>query len=113
MCKYELHCAHFLPRVPAGHKCAQLHGHSYWVEIHVSGPIDDKMGWIMDFDTVDAIFQKEVFSRIDHTNLNTFLPNPTCELLAIWIGTKLTPHMPGLKAIHIRETSKVGIVYEL
>ena len=29
--------AHRLPRVPAGHKCARLHGHSFHVEIEVAG----------------------------------------------------------------------------
>ena len=27
--------AHRLPNVPAGHKCARLHGHSFRVEVHV------------------------------------------------------------------------------
>ncbi|MEI6720178.1 MAG: 6-carboxytetrahydropterin synthase, partial [Betaproteobacteria bacterium] len=32
---FTLESAHRLPNVPAGHKCARLHGHSFRVEIHV------------------------------------------------------------------------------
>ncbi|HEY3256645.1 MAG TPA: 6-carboxytetrahydropterin synthase, partial [Polyangiaceae bacterium] len=29
--------AHRLPRVPEGHKCARLHGHSFKIELAVEG----------------------------------------------------------------------------
>ena len=32
--------AHRLPRVPAGHKCFRLHGHSFKVDLAVSGEVD-------------------------------------------------------------------------
>ena len=32
--------AHRLPFVPADHKCARLHGHSFRVEVHVGGEVD-------------------------------------------------------------------------
>ena len=35
--EFTFEAAHRLPQVPAGHKCARLHGHSYRVEIHVRG----------------------------------------------------------------------------
>ena len=31
--EYRFEAAHRLPRVPAGHKCARMHGHSYKVEV--------------------------------------------------------------------------------
>ena len=34
---FTLEAAHRLPNVPAGHKCARLHGHSFGIELHVSG----------------------------------------------------------------------------
>ena len=33
--EFSFEAAHRLPNVPAGHKCARLHGHSFRVEITV------------------------------------------------------------------------------
>ena len=33
--EYRFEAAHHLPRVPTGHKCARLHGHSYRVTLEV------------------------------------------------------------------------------
>ena len=32
---FTIEAAHRLPNVPAGHKCARLHGHSFRIELHV------------------------------------------------------------------------------
>ena len=37
---YRFEAAHFLPKVPAGHKCARMHGHSYRIEIAIEGELD-------------------------------------------------------------------------
>ena len=36
--EYRFEAAHRLPRVPAGHKCARLHGHSFRIELTIAGP---------------------------------------------------------------------------
>ena len=36
---FTFEAAHHLPNVPEGHKCGRLHGHSYRVEVHVSGAV--------------------------------------------------------------------------
>ncbi|HEX7340222.1 MAG TPA: 6-carboxytetrahydropterin synthase, partial [Rhodanobacteraceae bacterium] len=36
--QFTFEAAHRLPHVPEGHKCGRLHGHSFVVEVHVSGP---------------------------------------------------------------------------
>ena len=48
-CEVTFEAAHRLPNVPAGHKCARLHGHSYRAEIRVEGPVGEDTGWVMDF----------------------------------------------------------------
>src|SRR5262245_16944856 len=50
---YRFEAAHFLPRVPEGHKCARMHGHSYVISIAVEGEIDPDRGWLMDFAEID------------------------------------------------------------
>src|SRR5690349_9506173 len=42
---YRFESAHFLPKVPPGHKCARMHGHSYMIEIVIEGEVDPERGW--------------------------------------------------------------------
>ena len=37
---FRFESAHFLPKVPDGHKCKRLHGHSFQIEIIVRGEPD-------------------------------------------------------------------------
>jgi len=109
---FTLESAHRLPNVPAGHKCARLHGHSFRVEIHVSGPVDPQLGWVMDFADVKAAFDP-LFRRLDHSYLNDVpgLENPTSENLARWIWQKLEPTLPQLSAVVVHETCTSGARY--
>lgn len=105
--------AHFLPNVPAGHKCRNLHGHTYRIRLEVSGPIGEKSGWVIDYAEVKHMWDS-VKIRIDHKNLNELpgLSNSTCELVATWIWNYLKPILPGLSLIELRETERCGVVYE-
>src|SRR5512140_2167243 len=50
---YRFEAAHFLPKVPPGHKCARMHGHSYQIEVTIEGELDPERGWVMDFAEID------------------------------------------------------------
>lgn len=109
---FTLESAHRLPNVPAGHKCARVHGHSFRVEIHVSGPVDAHLGWVMDFADVKAAFDP-LHRQLDHHYLNDVpgLENPTSENLARWIWQKLRPALPQLSAVVVHETCTSGARY--
>jgi 6-pyruvoyltetrahydropterin/6-carboxytetrahydropterin synthase len=109
---FTLESAHRLPNVPAGHKCARVHGHSFRVEIHVSGPVDDHLGWVMDFADVKAAFDP-LYRQLDHHYLNDVpgLENPTSENLAKWIWQQLEPALPQLSAVVVHETCTSGARY--
>src|SRR4051812_40594245 len=109
---FTLEAAHRLPNVPAGHKCARLHGHSFRIELHVAGAIDARAGWVMDFADLKTAFQP-VFERLDHHYLNEIagLENPTSEHLARWIWREMKPRVPQLSKIVVHETCTSGCVY--
>jgi 6-pyruvoyltetrahydropterin/6-carboxytetrahydropterin synthase len=109
---FTLESAHRLPNVPAGHKCARVHGHSFRVEIHVSGPVDGQLGWVMDFADVKAAFDP-LYRQLDHHYLNDVpgLENPTSEHLAKWIWQRLQPALPQLVAVVVHETCTSGARY--
>jgi 6-pyruvoyltetrahydropterin/6-carboxytetrahydropterin synthase len=109
---FTLECAHRLPNVPAGHKCARVHGHSFRVEIHVRGPVDGRLGWVMDFADVKAAFEP-LYQQLDHHYLNDVpgLENPTSENLARWIWGRLKPALPLLAVVVVHETCTSGARY--
>ena len=109
---FTFEAAHLLPNVPEGHKCRRLHGHSFRVEVHVSGDVGAETGWVMDFADVKAAFDP-IFARLDHRYLNEIagLENPTSEVLAKWIWRELKPVLPGLSKLVVHETCTAGCVY--
>ena len=110
--EFTFEAAHQLPHVPSGHKCARLHGHSFRVEIHVTGPLDPHAGWIMDFADIHRAFQP-LYEELDHHYLNDIkgLENPTSEHLARLIWDHLRPALPYLTKIVLRETCTSGCTY--
>ena len=109
---FHIEAAHRLIGVPPEHKCARLHGHSFQIEVHVSGEVDPATGWVMDFADVKARFAP-IFERLDHHYLNDIpgLENPTSERLAQWVWGELKPRLPRLSRIVVRETCTAGCVY--
>ena len=47
--EFTFDAAHFLPNVPDGHKCREVHGHTYKLTVFIDGPVDNELGWVMDF----------------------------------------------------------------
>jgi len=109
---FTLESAHRLPNVPTGHKCARVHGHSFRVDLHVAGPVDPRLGWVMDFGVIKQAFAP-LFERLDHHYLNDVpgLENPTSENLARWIWRELKPALPELSRVVVHETCSSGVSY--
>ena len=109
---FQIEAAHRLPHVPAGHKCARIHGHSFRIEIHVSGSVGEHSGWVLDFADLRIAFQP-LFERLDHHYLNEIegLENPTSENLARWIWQRLKGGLPELSKVVVQETCNAGCIY--
>lgn len=81
--------AHVIPHHP---KCGRLHGHTYALHAEVSGDIDPRTGFILDFGTVkDAL--REVADRLDHhvlvqTKSQHFAPRKTGTSVHFEVGLK-------------------------
>lgn len=110
--QFSIEAAHWLPNVPADHKCRRMHGHSFQIQVHVRGPVDPHLGWVMDFAEIKAAFAP-VEDEIDHRCLNDVegLENPTSENLARWLWRRLRPALPLLSKIVVQETCTSGCVF--
>jgi len=111
--EFRFEAAHFLPKVPEGHPCKNIHGHSYRVKLHIKGALNPEIGWIMDFTTIKEIFAP-ILTQLDHALLNNIegLSNPTCEHLAIWIWNQVKPNLSILSKVEVQETASSGCIYE-
>ncbi len=111
---FSFDAAHQLAaNVCEGHKYAGIHGHSFEVELRLTGDPDADTGWVRDFAEIDAAIAP-VRATLDHAYLNQIagLERPTLENLAAWIWQKVKPALPELSQIRVmRGSNREGCVY--
>ncbi|MEN8694597.1 MAG: 6-carboxytetrahydropterin synthase QueD [Akkermansiaceae bacterium] len=102
---FRFEAAHTLPSLPEDHKCRQMHGHSFKVEIHIEGEVDETVGWVYDHKRISQAMNP-LLEMMDHSYLNDIegLESPTIEIMAAWFWRKLENDLPGLAEIVIYET---------
>jgi len=109
--KFSFEAAHSLPHLPVGHKCRNLHGHSYVVEVFCTGPLDDRC-FVVDYAEISSALNPLIHA-LDHQNLNEILHfATTAENIAKWIFDQVADDLPELEAIHIYETAKTCVRVE-
>lgn len=104
--QFTFEAAHWLPHHLG--KCSRMHGHSYRVEVSLSGGLEangPSSGMVMDFDDLETIVEATVIRHLDHTLLNDKITNPTVELTARWIWEHLAERLPTLFQITVWETA--------
>ncbi|PIS20971.1 6-carboxytetrahydropterin synthase QueD [candidate division WWE3 bacterium CG08_land_8_20_14_0_20_43_13] len=77
-------------------KCASLHGHTYKLQITVSGSIKQS-GMVVDFNEIHKIIENTVTCKLDHSYLNDFFKQPTAENMVIWIWNQIANACKGLE----------------
>lgn len=110
--EFAFDSAHYLPEVPEGHKCKNMHGHTYHLRVYVSGTPDPKLGWIMDFKELKDLVNP-LIDKLDHKLMNEVpgLENPTAENITVWFWDRLKPLLPQLSRLELKETPTTGVVY--
>ncbi|PSK95788.1 6-pyruvoyltetrahydropterin/6-carboxytetrahydropterin synthase [Haloactinopolyspora alba] len=61
--RHNFETAHRLP--PLAGKCQNLHGHSWWADITVAGPIDE-VGTVVEFGRLKAELRDWIDTHLDH-----------------------------------------------
>jgi len=109
---FTFEAAHWLPAVPAGHKCGKMHGHTYRIVLALEGEVDTTLGWVIDFADVKAAC-RPVLQQLDHACLNdiTGLENPTAENLAYWLHQQLATDLPLMTEVTVFETASSSATY--
>lgn len=102
--------AHSLPDYVG--PCSNLHGHTYKVELGVSGPIDKKSGMILDMKILKTFLDINVVAKFDHSNLNEWssLESPsTAENIAIYILALARTHFDLPVKVRVYETATAWV----
>ncbi len=110
--RLKFEAAHHLPLAPDGHRCRNIHGHSYSVEIGVAGEIDPSRGWFLDYGDIARAFEP-IRLMLDHKHINDVpgLESGTAEALSVFIFEKLKGLVPGLFEVTVRETDTSSCTY--
>lgn len=106
---YRFDASHRLERVPSGHPCGNLHGHTYRVRVECAGSLQGN-GMVVDYAEMDRHILP-LIDQLDHSHLNDEVDfETTAENLARWIFVKLQNVMP-IHAVEVCETEDSGARY--
>jgi 6-pyruvoyltetrahydropterin/6-carboxytetrahydropterin synthase len=64
-------------------KCKNMHGHSYRIQVSISGIHDKRKGILVDFGDI-----KQLIDKFDHAHLNKFFKFPSAENMARYFALK-------------------------
>lgn len=103
--KYHFSSAHFLTGVPEEHPCANMHGHNYVIEVQISGDVDEKTGFVVDYHDMDKVV-KPIVDELDHTLLNDRIGNPTAERISNYILSRVRTSGLRVTSVTTWETEK-------
>ena len=94
--------------------CADVHGHTYKVQVKVGVGKLDKLGMAVDFRSIKSHLD-ELLSRLDHKNLNA-IPffeehNATAEYVAKYFFDRMREKIPEVVAVTVWEGPNYSVTY--
>ncbi len=100
-----------LGNAPEGDVRRRIHGHTYTLRLHINAPLDDVMGWTIDFGDVKELFSP-IFKRLDHQPLHQLerLTQPDAANLARWIWDETRAVLPRVDRIDLYERRGCGVI---
>jgi 6-pyruvoyltetrahydropterin/6-carboxytetrahydropterin synthase len=100
-----------LRSAPEGDRRRRIHGHTYTLRLHLNAPLDEVMGWTVDFGDVKDLFDP-IFKRLDHYPLYEIpgLIDADTTRLIYWIKDQAASLLPQLDRIDLYETRGCGAI---
>lgn len=88
--RFHFDAAHFLPFHRG--KCANLHGHRWFLDLELEGPLNPE-GMVIDFGLLSPYIES-ILSKLDHNELNKEVANPTAENICFYLSEKISTQWP-------------------
>ena len=88
--------------------CENNHGHSYYLQVFIEGPINRDTGLCIDYKNLKEIVEKYIIEIFDHKTSNDFMDcNPTVENMLFFMWDRLEKEglVKGLQKILLKETN--------
>lgn len=107
---FTLDSAVQIKRAPETHVQRRVHGHTYTLRLHLSAPIDQLMGWTVDFGDVKALFDP-IFKSLDHHPIHLISGGPgDCDTASIahWIRQQALVGLHQLARVDLYEIEGSG-----
>ncbi|MBI3380605.1 MAG: 6-carboxytetrahydropterin synthase [Aquabacterium sp.] len=106
-----LDSALFLRHAPDSDPLSHIHGHTYTLRLHLSAPLDEVMGWTVDFGDVKDRFNP-IFKALDHHPLHELPGLDDCDAasLAQWGLAQGRRSLPQLDRVDLYETRGCGAI---
>lgn len=109
--EFRFEAAHSLPHLPPGHKCRELHGHSYRFRVDVTGPVEAD-GFVIDYAEIARVVDP-IVATLDHQNLDTiFAKATTAENIAMWLLKEVENRLGRCSRITFWETPTSVVIFE-
>lgn len=108
---FSLDSALRLTRAPRGEARGRVHGRSLALRLHLSAPLDEVLGWTVDFGDVKERFAP-VFARLDHRplyELAALEDNDPASLLR-WVRRECAGALSALERIDLYERPGCGAI---
>lgn len=104
--RFGFDAAHRFESYPDGHPYRGVHGHSFQVEVTLSGAPSAETGFVADFSELEKACAR-VRAALDHRMLNelTGLERPSLESLSQWIWARLATDFKTLSRVTVRRDS--------
>ena len=100
-----------LKHAPDGNGLRRLHGHTYTLRLHLSAPLDEWLGWAVDFGDVKAAFDP-IFQRLDHQPIHEIADLADCDTASIahWVLERARLQLPQVSRVDLDETAGCGAI---
>jgi 6-pyruvoyltetrahydropterin/6-carboxytetrahydropterin synthase len=100
-----------LRQAPDGTALRRLHGHTYTLRLHLAAPLDELLGWAVDFGDVKSAFNP-IFRQLDHQPIHEIadLADGDTASIARWILERARLQLPQLDRVDLFETPGCGAI---
>ncbi|MBT3426701.1 MAG: 6-pyruvoyl tetrahydropterin synthase [Gammaproteobacteria bacterium] len=103
--------ATMLGHAPTSDPRQRLHGHSYIARLHLTSPLDQVMGWTVDYGDVKSVFTP-IYKQLDHHDLSQIDGTANSDALTIanWVRNRLSNVMPQLDRFDLYQKPGCGCI---
>lgn len=109
--QFHFSASHQLEGLAPDHPCMRMHGHNYIVQVELSAPVVNAVGFVVDYGELKPL-KDYIDHTLDHRHLNDVLPCITsAENIARHLFDWCKELWPQVTSVSVSETPKTWATY--